>query len=293
MRFRAAGRSAPRSRAASSDRGKGSPATARTGATPTPATRMTRARRLPSARRHRATRCIAATTAGSTAHPSSRKRRRSLLLGGKRRRAATTPLRNAMVGAQPGRRTARLATGQIAGLAVISKALIAREVTGGRTRRVAGFLRSPACDMPEGARAEGPSCSATTTSAVSVRSTSRPVHVPERYRRAGLPPCSAAPVPLLARWLMRSRGLLPPGSTSPNLRCFRQSDRVSEGAASIPARYACRQQSCVVTATCSAPAVHSTSRRSGVTMNAHGTSAVTRALRATLPPSTTAATWQM
>ena len=28
-------------------------------------------------------------------------------------------------------------------------------------------------------------------------------------------------------------------------------------------------------------------------MNAHGTSAVTRALRATLPPSTTAATWQM
>ena len=110
-------------------------------------------------------------------------RRRSLLLGGKRRRAATTPLRNAMVGAQPGRRTARLATGQIAGLAVISKALITREVTGGRTRRVAGFLRSPACDMPEGARAEGPSCSATATSAVSVRSTSRPVHAPERYRR--------------------------------------------------------------------------------------------------------------
>ena len=111
-------------------------------------------------------------------------RRRSLLLGGKRRRAATTPLRNAMVGAQPGRRTARLATGQIAGLAVISKALITREVTGGRTRRVAGFLRSPACDMPEGARAEGPSCSATATSAVSVRSTSRPVHAPERYRQA-------------------------------------------------------------------------------------------------------------
>ena len=53
------------------------------------------------------------------------------------------------------------------------------------------------------------------------------------------------------------------------------------------------QPGTVVTATCCAPAVHSTSRRSGVTMNAHGTSAVTRALRATLPPSTTAATWQM
>ena len=32
------------------------------------------------------------------------------------------------------------------------------------------------------------------------------------------------------------------------------------------------QPGAVVTATCSAPAVHSTSRRSGVTMNAHGTS---------------------
>ena len=53
------------------------------------------------------------------------------------------------------------------------------------------------------------------------------------------------------------------------------------------------QPGAVVTATCSAPAVHSTSRRSGVTMNAHGTSAVTSALRATLPPSTTVATWQM
>ena len=39
--------------------------------------------------------------------------------------------------------------------------------------------------------------------------------------------------------------------------------------------------------------VHSTSRRSGVTMNVHGTSAVTSALRATLPPSTTGATWRM
>ena len=47
------------------------------------------------------------------------------------------------------------------------------------------------------------------------------------------------------------------------------------------------QPGAVVTATCSAPAVHSTSLRSGVTMNAHGTSAVTSALRATLPPSTT------
>ncbi len=53
------------------------------------------------------------------------------------------------------------------------------------------------------------------------------------------------------------------------------------------------QPGAVVTATCCAPAVHSTSRRSGVTMNAHGTSAVTRALRAASPPSTTAATWQM
>ena len=51
------------------------------------------------------------------------------------------------------------------------------------------------------------------------------------------------------------------------------------------------QVNAVVTAASPVPAIHSTSRRSGVTVYSHGSSTGARALRAASPPSTAAATW--